>query len=52
MKDIICGSKVRHDSEAEAWARASRIVGRDVSRLRAYQCAQCKGWHLTKQVAR
>ena len=49
----ICSGKDRHDSEADAYAAASRRAGNRHDKpaaLRAYLCPECHGWHLTKQV--
>jgi len=45
-----CLKKRRYDDESEALTNAAYRVGKDVSKLRAYKCPVCKGWHLTSRV--
>lgn len=43
--------KRRYWSEIEAIGMAAKLRGplRSVSKLRAYKCPKCDGWHLTKK---
>ena len=45
-----CGSKRRYKTAVDANKGAKRIMRRFGSRLRAYYCRFCHGYHLTSQV--
>lgn len=47
-----CASKNRYRSEGDATYYANRAFTKRGVRLRAYYCANCGGWHLTKQVTK
>ena len=50
-----CWRKVRygnrHEADVHCHALVSRGIAGDVTRLRAYHCNHCKGWHVGHRCA-
>lgn len=50
-KERSCLSKRRYWSRIDALVMAARCIAhRNVPRLDTYRCANCGGWHLTRQL--
>lgn len=45
-----CPDKVRYKTRVKAMLHALSRVRNGAPPLRAYQCPECRGWHLTKMV--
>lgn len=48
-KNRSCNDKVRYEDETAALAIA---IGMFQSKMRAYPCRHCQGWHLSSKVDR
>lgn len=49
-KERSCLTKGRYWSQVDALVMASRcLTRRNIEWLGTYQCANCRGWHLTRQ---
>lgn len=48
-RKVMCGTKVRYRTAADAKHTAAARQDHGSGRLRWYECDACEGWHITSQ---